>query len=1360
MKRIQDKLLLILIIGMMVPMLITEMISLQSAQKAQRKQVLTNLDSIVVQKSNMIDQLFAQEQSHVQIVSQMPQAILSIKSLIAGFEQGVNSPAYQKELSYLKPLMSTILRQRELRGIYAVSAHGDIIFSLDQRSDFGSNLFSGKYNQSQLAIVAKQALASNQPVHSKFSHYAGDSDKFSAFVAGPIIANGKALGAIVFQLSPSKLDFIVKDYTTLKQTGETVLAKLTGDKAMFISPLRFNVNAAENVVVELNASAGVPIQEAVQGVNGRGDSVDYRDTKILASWRYLPKYNLGIVVKIDEQEAFQDVKQQQTIIYLIALGIAIPFLFFAYVISRRFTRPIIDMVVSTNAISNGDLEQHIDVTSEDEIGQLASSINEMSAHINRAFKEEESNRWLQQGIEQLSETMRGNQISTDLSDNIVAFVSNYLNAKVGSLYIVKEQELELAGGFAFVPHFGNQVIAFGDGLVGQSAISKQVMMITEVPEDYASISSSLGEITPKNLMIYPVIKEDVVIGVIELGWIGDQHPQCLEFLDAICESVGTALSVADSHHKLQLLLDQSQQQMEELQVREEELRAINEEVEQRSAQLAQSQKELERQSNELQTTNDALEQKTLSLESQNAAVEAKNKQIEQSKQEIELKADQLEASSRYKSEFLANMSHELRTPLNSMLILSRILADNDEGNLDGDQIESALVINNSGQQLLTLINDILDLSKIEAGKMEVNFEPFSLVMIANELNAQFQPIAKEKGLNLVLDIGNDLPSMQMLDVQKTQQILKNLLSNALKFTDSGDVCLRAMIAPADTVFVNESLNQHPVMSISVIDSGIGISEEKTKAIFEAFQQADGSTSRKYGGTGLGLTISRHLTELIDGELSVTSETNVGSTFSLHIPMTAAEGEQISAETLAHNSSSVTPLVTAPVAASAPETTAQPVAEPTKILETPLPQYSADNTDKFIVIIEDDVGFSKVLAQLARKAGFDCVIGNTGKKGLALIKANKTSGVILDLGLPDMQGDELLDLLKKNDETKDIPVHIISGQYKSKELTDKGAAGFHQKPIDQSDIRKLLSSFIKKTSNKSEQQKIIIFDDSSANAHLDLSFLNHAQVETQAVHSFDELSHSLGNADEPIKGVIIKSQSLGSDGAHWLDHSYQHTQDANISIILFLDQEPSKQQKDQLEKYACHVILDGSHSTQRLHDEVGLFLSQFSQEQSPQALTQPAVPAKPAATKPTPALVTPPPSAQSSVSVQGCNVLLVDDDLRNTFALSKVLKKQGMIVTLADNGQMALDTLYANDAIDIVLMDIMMPVMDGHEAMTRIRQNDKYATLPIIALTAKAMQEDRRKCVEAGASDYLTKPVDVDKLVAMMKVWLYQEVTQE
>ena len=1337
MKRIQDKLLILLIVVALLPTVITEFLTFQSTKSEQIKQTFYELDATLSHRLELIEQLFDREISQANTLAKSPPIIH--QAIIFNDASTVNDVISDE----LAQFLVSIKDKEHLKNIYLINNTGDIKFATANTDDVGTNIYTGYYSDSSLAILARDTIRTKESQHSKFEAYAADGNSFSAFITHPIIKNDIILGAVLFQISPQVLASISNTDATLGETGEVTLGYLNGNTVQYLSKRRFAQKSAKPLSIELDADMSHAIQHAVQGNSGQGETFDYRLEKVVSVWRYSPRYNIGVVVKKDMVEVMANINAMQISIYVIIFVIAVPLIFFAYVVARHYTRPIISMVSSTNAIASGDIEQELEVTSRDEIGQLANSINEMSNHINQAFQNEEAERWLQEGMVKLSETMRGNQISTDLADNIVSFVCGYLNAKVGSLYIVKDQELELAGGYAFVPHFANQSIEFGDGLIGQAAISKQVMTINDLPEDYVSISSSMGEISPQTLIIFPLVKDDVVIGIMELGWLEKSHKDAYRYVEAITESIATALSVSESHQKLQELLDQSQQHMEELQVREEELRAINEEVEQRSTQLANSQKKLEQQSQELQATNEALEHK-------NNAIETKNAEIEKSRQEITDKAEQLETSSRYKSEFLANMSHELRTPLNSMLILSRILADNEEGNLDEDQVESSKVIHRSGQELLSLINDILDLSKIEAGKMEVLYEAYNVRDITYELNGQFKALTSEKGLTFDIEVDKEVPVEMAVDVQKVQQILKNLLSNAIKFTEVGGVKLVVKYADAGRQYSQKELSENPALAISIVDSGIGISEEKQKAIFEAFQQADGSTSRKYGGTGLGLTISRHLTSLIGGELGVESVPNQGSSFTLYIPVKDAVeniGEDIEPAMI---SAAPRPILSTKIPVSEPSSQEPTIADIKQSIQ------SADSDNKVVVIIEDDINFSKVLATLAKKSGFDCILASTGAQGINLVKEHQPCGVILDLGLPDLPGADILEILKEQPETCDIPVHVISGHNKTTELTEKGAAAFHQKPIATQEIRTLLYSLVEESPNQSEQQ-LIVYEQGDSNTEIDLKFLDNTPMSITTVQSLDELSHNLGNAGDNVSGIIIKAKELSDIQLTWLNENYQFISESNMSVIVFVDQDPNQEQITTLAQLDCHVIIDGAHSTERLHDEVLLFLSkvdnneiQSTQEHFEHSAAPTSTPIEPL--KPTTNV------NKNEASFEGCEVLLVDDDLRNTFALSKVLKKQGMKVTLADNGQMALERLEANSAIDIVLMDIMMPVMDGHEAMRQIRLQEKYANLPIIALTAKAMQEDRRKCVEAGASDYLTKPVDIDKLIAMMRVWLYQEVT--
>lgn len=1315
MTKVQSKLLFLFIIVAFLPMTVTSLFTYQSNKNEQKKESYHYLNATMNHRIDLMSQIITQELNQGNIVANTPHVIQELNLL------NENIGGDYKVLNGVQKFLKKIKSNRKLHNIYLVSNNGDVLFSLNETDDLNTNIYTSIFNQSHMASLVQKVLSTKQSAYSKFDLYQADNNNLSSFIANPVIVNEILIGAVVFQVTPSIFNAAIKSQLTIGDTGEVILAHLNGTRVNSVSPLRFKQDSTENISLNLYDEMNIAMKLAAQGSNGHGALIDYRLENVLAQWRYLEEYNLGIVVKVDEAQVIPTVDVFQLTVYVIFSAISIIIIVFAFLIARHYARPIIGFVHPNSTKSTGNIEEELVISSADEIGQLATSINEMSNHINLAFKSEESERWLQEGVVKLSETMRGNQISTDLSDNIVSFVCCYLNAKIGSLYIVKDQELELAGGFSFVPQLNNQTIEFGEGLVGQAAISKSIMTINDLPSDYMSVGSSMGKIVPQTLVVFPLVKDDVVIGVIELGWLDEEHAQTYTYLEAISESIATALNVAESHHKLQILLEQSQQQMEELQVREEELRAINDEVEQRSEQLANSQKKLEQQSKELHLTNDALEHK--------------NAEIEVSRQEIYKKAEELEISSKYKSEFLANMSHELRTPLNSMLILSRILYDNDGGNLDEDQVESSHVIYNSGQELLSLINDILDLSKIEAGKMEVLYESYNFRDITYELSGQFKAITDEKGLNFDVVVDDNVPVMIDLDVQKVQQILKNLLSNAIKFTETGSVILLVKLAPTNNKYNLKSLSNQPVLGISIIDTGIGISEEKQKAIFEAFQQEDGSTSRKYGGSGLGLTISRHLTELIQGELNVVSVQNQGSTFTLYLPI-----QQNAQNPNGYEESLIDLNVDSE----------QVVIENTltNVAKDEFHAHNIKNDNKIIVIIEDDINFSKVLSSLAKKYGFNCILANTGTKGINLVREYQPCGVILDLGLPDLPGSDVLDLIKKSPDTRDIPVHVISGHDKTKELTERGAAAFHQKPIATQDIKSLLYSLVEYSSNTTKQ--LVVLNDEGVST-LDLSFLTDTQMKVSNVNSLQELSHYLERSTDCVNGVIIKSQSICEDTLAWLNDIYQSNNEKMTSVIIFLDNEPNSNQITALQQFDCHVIINGKYSDERLHDEIALFLSTVENDSSydSQLITESSSPD----VKQNKDI-----DSDNEINLSNYEVLLVDDDLRNTFSLSKVLKKQGMKVTLADNGQMALDKLSSNEHINIVLMDIMMPIMDGHQAMEKIRQQKQYGELPVIALTAKAMQEDRKKCLEAGASDYLTKPVNIDKLIAMMNVWLYKKAT--
>ncbi len=742
-------------------------------------------------------------------------------------------------------------------------------------------------------------------------------------------------------------------------------------------------------------------------------------------------------------------------------------------------------------------------------------------------------------------------------------------------------------------------------------------------------------------------------------------------------------------------------------------------------QLERSEEELKMQQEELKASNEEIEASNEELEEQNAQIKQQAEEIERSRQLVEEKAQEVELASKYKSEFLANMSHELRTPLNSLLILARSLANNEEKNLTEEQVEEARIIHNDGLELLNLINDILDLSKVEAGKLNIIVEDIAVEGIVKRLQQQFAPIAKDKNVAFPVEVEEGLPATLHTDTQRVEQILKNLLSNAFKFTEKGSVTLRIHRPDQEIELQRSSLNHASTVAFSVVDTGIGIETSRFKDIFEAFQQEDGSIDRHYGGTGLGLTIARKFAHLLGGEIHVASEKGAGSTFTLLLPVEL--GRQNNQEI------KVTP-----------STAAKNVRTELKIMpRTFVAEFIADDRknisdrDKVLLIIEDDKNFAVTLMKIARKRGYKCLAAGDGKTGLLLAAEEPVTAVILDLKLPDIDGMQILDQLKNNLKTRHIPVHIITGRAEDSNVTSlrKGAIGYLTKPVEQEGIDGAFGKI--EALLQSEMKQILVVEDDRRN-----------QVAIQNLLKKKDISITLAGAGMAALGhlqtmhfdcIILDLNLPDMNGFEWLEKAERESGSKALPpIIVYTARELSEDENRQLNNYTGSIIIKGAQSPERLLDEVTLFLhsveSTLSQDQRDIIRMQ----------------------HDPDKVLQGKTVLLTDDDLRNTFALSKLLKKHGMKVVIADNGQMALDKLAEDQSIDLVIMDIMMPIMDGYQAMKAIRAQKEHQSLPIIALTARAMPEEQEKCMAAGANDYLTKPVDVERLLTLLRVWLFKQ----
>lgn len=962
--------------------------------------------------------------------------------------------------------------------------------------------------------------------------------------------------------------------------------------------------------------------------------------------------------------------------------------------------------------------------SQDDSDTLEKPINRMINNLKRFNEENEKERWLKSGVADLALAMRGGLSIDELCDNVIRFLANYLNAQVGVFYVVEEDNTaNLYASYAYTRRKNlDNAIQPGEGLVGQALKEKKSILLSQVPEDYITINSGLGEHVPRNVLVQPLLYEKSVKGIIELGSFNDFNNFHMEFLEQICESIAVAINSAQGQEKMRQLLTEAQETSEKMQYQQEELEAANQTLEEQAQALKQSEEELTTQRDMLEESNKELQDKTRDLERQKS-------EVEQARSELQQKADQLANSSKYKSEFLANMSHELRTPLNSLLLLSQTLIANKEGNLNEEQIEDLRVIYGGGSALLSLINDILDLSKVEAGKMRTARDTVNLEQLAKKMYQQFNPIAKDKKLLFNIDIDKGILNETLTtDLQRLEQILRNLLSNAFKFTHNGSVYLNIYKPSPDTQFNASSLIADQCLAFSVSDTGIGISEKNHSAIFEAFQQADGSTSRAYGGTGLGLTISRELAQLLGGEVQLQSQVAEGSTFTFYIPLQhtpaalSPPADSHFLSHLAHQLPSQLPSQLGSTSSSINQSTNA---------SSSLQQESAASTsiEKYVLIVEDDEDFGKILAKLAENHGFKPLLVDKGMEALKLVLSHSPVAVILDMGLPDTDGLTVLESLKASPHTRGIPVHIVSAKDKDVEALNKGALGFLTKPVQVEDLEKVFAKF-EAIIQKNIKQILLVEDDKSTSDFIS-HFLQDKGIQIFPSESGKQAIELLQH--QRIDCCILDMSLADMNGFEFLSAVEKDPKLTMPPIVVYTARDLTEDDYKKLRAYTDKIVIKSGNSPERLQDEVELFLHSVDEKLPPTLRNQP--------------------NHHNSKDLQGRKVLLVDDDLRNVYALSRVLKEQGLVVVLADNGQLAVEKLQSEKDIDLVLMDIMMPVMDGYEAMQEIRANIS-STIPIIALTAKAMASDRDKCIQAGANDYMSKPVDVENLLSMVKVWCY------
>jgi signal transduction histidine kinase/DNA-binding response OmpR family regulator len=907
----------------------------------------------------------------------------------------------------------------------------------------------------------------------------------------------------------------------------------------------------------------------------------------------------------------------------------------------------------------------------------------------RDFRAVEAEGWSRRVQIALTSQLQGDLRLESIGDKVLRVLRDNLQARVAAMYAVEPGgALRRIGGQALAP---TAPARLGDGLTGQVAKDDRTLVIRDVPDGYLDVSSGAGKASPRQLVIAPASADGQVQAVTELGFLHELDKVELELVERVSESIALAIRTARDRSRLEALLEEVQRQTEELQTQQEELRVSNEELEQQSRALQVSQTQLENQQAELEQINAQLEEQAHALAHQ--------------RDELAQAGSELQRSNEVKSQFLANMSHELRTPLNSSLILAKLLSDNREGNLNAEQVRFAQTIYSAGNDLLVLINDILDLSKIEAGMLDVRPEPIGLARLADDLHRTFQPIAAQKQLAFEIRMEPGAPDAVETDPTRLAQILKNLISNALKFTERGGVTLAIVAAGGEVQF-------------AVRDTGIGIAPDQHELIFEAFRQADGASNRKFGGTGLGLSISRDLARLLGGDLKVASAPGQGSTFTLSLPAKAGAAAP------------------APMPAPLPVPHKKPAARPASVDPAgPGPfaddRARADGSRRVLLVIEDDPTFARVLYDLAHELEFLGVVAATADDGLALARRFSPSAIVLDVGLPDRSGLAVLDSLKRDPLTRHIPVHVVSGSDHTRAALEMGAAGYALKPVDHDRlvdaIRHLEAKFTQKL------RRVLVVEDDATLRESTARLLagDDVQIDTAGTTA-EALAHLKTTT---FDCMVLDLALPDGSGLELLEEMARGEQYGFPPVIVYTGRSLSNDQVHELERFSRSIIIKGARSPERLLDEVTLFLHQVESKLPPerQRMLRDA--------------------RDREAVFEGRRILVVEDDVRNVFALTSVLEPKGALVEIARNGREAVEHLKAKPGVDLVLMDIMMPEMDGLEATRLLRKDPQFAKLPIIALTAKAMIDDRDKCIAAGANDYIAKPLDVDKLLSLARVWI-------
>ncbi|WDP90857.1 MAG: response regulator [Desulfobacter sp.] len=1371
---IRPKLVLAFILTGILPLIITGYYASTLATDALMEKSFSQMEAVQTLRSAYIEAVFQERFGELKRLARSNQMLSMSQNLIRYHDRKGVSPDFISRVykTTIEENLDHLQRFSDAFGctdlLIIGRDYGRILFALNDQNIIGQRMNQSSWSGTRLALAYKSILTTDHGVVLDFHPFEPDRGRETAFFAEPVIdADGRMVSIVVAKLAPDFIEKFMESRKGLGTTGESYLLEYNLLEKTFElrSALKTMGDGAYVLGFSLDKVLDYWTDAAESGLEGgAGIYADSAGNSVLAAYKKLNIQGLNwyLISKIDKYEVENTVRKilgktmGLSIVLMALIGTC------AYFIARTISNPIIKGVAFAQDIARGNFNTAIEIRQRDELGKLAGALNHMAGTLRDSD-------WLKQGKEGLDRTLRGELDERELGRRFVTYISKHTGADLGALYVFDQDRLHLYASYAFSDRRGNfNKLKPGEGLVGQAALEKEIIMFTDVDSEAPPINYGAGEKPAKAYMVVPLVYENDCLGVVLLGAQTQFTDLAKSYIEQITKSSAILLNTAKSRRTINHLLQEAQDSQKELaqknktleeqtnalkesqaelQAQQEELRVVNEELEEQTRALKESEAELQSQHEELQVTNEELEEQAHALEEQKDSINAKNIELLEAQESIQSKAEELEIASKYKSEFLANMSHELRTPLNSILILSQLLSGNKDNTLTEKQIESARAIHSSGEDLLTLINEILDLSKVEAGKVELMPEDLPLQTLIADLERIFRNLAEDQEIDFTINTHGSVSVEHTMytDPLRLQQVLRNLLTNAFKFTDKGRVSL-AISRPAADLCSPHGLDPETALAFAVEDSGIGIPKEQQAVIFEAFQQADGSTSRKYGGTGLGLSISRELSKLLGGFITLDSEPGKGSVFTVVIPERIEKtGDQEApaqappqpaaqaapAQATDQATDQATPPTPAPQTAPTPAPQTAPTPAPPVIRDfVPDDRKETAPSDKSLLIIEDDPSSAKIMRDFARERDFKCIIADDGETGLHFADYYRPSAIMLDIGLPGIDGWTVLERLKANTELRHIPVHFMSAADASMDAMRMGAVGFLTKPVT---LEKVEDTFSKIENIITRPvRKLLVVEDDEVQSQSIRDLIGNGDVETDIVPTGAQAFEALtsGHYD-----CMILDLGLGDmSGFDLLDQIRQDPACAGIPVIVYTGRELTEEEDRQLRQYTESIIIKGVKSPERLLEESALFLHRVEADlpkEKQKMLKMVHGREKVLADK---------------------TVLLVDDDMRNVFALSSVLEEKNMNVIIARDGVEGVEQTNAHPEIDIILMDIMMPKMDGYEATAEIRKTHK--TLPIIALTAKAMKGDRNKCIDAGASDYLAKPVDTDKLISMLRVWLY------